>query len=183
MRIGFRLNLEEGRIERPGQEKCPQQKTHREHVEDPLDNDRADRITLADVLLLGEVERLDQLSQSAGENEGHRKTDGISGKGIKKFDSALFGPEQVFPAETSCGQVDGGHENDENNEGDVDLGEIAEDRLPIDFAEEKIEENKRQKEDGGHPNPTFLHFEPSILSSAWRGVNATRTPFLVPRAP
>jgi hypothetical protein len=71
--------------------------------------------------------------------------------------------QEVFPAKAAGEEVKGREENEEDEKKDIDIREIAQDFLPADTAEEKIEKNKSQKENDAEPNPVFFH-SPSGLA-------------------
>lgn len=103
--VGLRSDLEDPRKQRPGQEKEPHEKDHCEDVEDALHDHGPDGEALADALLLGQVKRLDDLSDSAGEDECDRETHDVSVDHVRKTDIFLLMDKEVSPAEAACEEV------------------------------------------------------------------------------
>ena len=149
LKTGVRLflSLEIGRIEGFGQKKNREQKTHGEHVEYSLNDDRADSKSPAYSLFLCQVQRLDQLSQPSWKKEGDREPDSVSGEHMGKLGSFFLMHQEEFPAKAPGSKMNGNKDNDQDKEFEVHICQVAQDFLPFHAAEEKEEENQGEEEE------------------------------------
>jgi len=135
--------------EGPGEEEQPEEQAHGEHVEDPLHDDRADGKAGPQVLLAGEVERLDQLAQPAGEKGADREADNIGRQEVPEAHVKLLGGDEHVPARGPGDKLGGRQGDDQQEERQADVGDGGRDLVPRDAAPEKEEEAEHQGDDGG----------------------------------
>ena len=127
--------------EGPGQEEESQEQAHRRHVEDALDDDRAHGEARPQAFLAGEVQGLGQLAQTAGEDGADRVADDVPGDKVAEADIDLLPGDEDVPAEGPGDEMEGRPGDEQEEERDVDVGDVGGDLAPLDTAAEEIEEN------------------------------------------
>lgn len=114
-----------GRVNRFGDEKKPQQKTHGENIEDSLNNHCSQHKPFSHVFLLGKVKRLDQLPYSTRKDEGDRKTDGIGRETVEQAGAFFLGFEKIFPSDGTSQEVNRDEDDNKDEELEVDICEVG----------------------------------------------------------
>jgi hypothetical protein len=69
--------------------------------------------------------------------------------------------------------VDGRQKDGQDENGKIDVAEIAVDFFPVHAPEEEKKENGGKEQDDAKPDPVFSHDEPFMLSSTLYPVNET----------
>ncbi len=165
-----------GAVQGPGQEKDGQQEDHGDDIEQALHDYGAQGEARVDVFLLGQEERLDDLAQAAGQDEGHREPHGLAGHQVVELDVLLLRQDEILPAPGPGDEVDGSEQDEEDEKDEVDVGQVREKLAPFDAAEEKEEQDSGQDQNDSVANDPFSHFLRPILSSSSRPVNEIGLP-------
>jgi hypothetical protein len=92
---------------------------------------------------------------------------------MEKLDVSLLMLEKIPPPDGSGDKVERNEEDDQDEKFQVDIGQISQNLLPINTAEEEKEKNSGQKKDDPHPDDILLHNKPSIIPSEIYQVNVT----------
>ena len=130
--------------EGPGEEEEAQEQAHRGHVEDALDDDRAHGEARPQAFLAGQVQGLGQLAQAAGEDGADREADDVGRNEVSEPDILFLAGDEDVPADGPGDEMECSPRDEQEEEGEVDVGDIGGNLSPIDAAAEKIEENEHE---------------------------------------
>ena len=176
--FGLGLDLEDRSVKRPGEKEDPQERAHREHVEDALDDDRADEETGAAALFLGQIKGFDELSDAAGQHERHGESHRVGRDQVAEAGVGFLMNEEIFPTEGAGPQMKRGEEEGAGEPTEADLLQVPPNIRPIDAPKKEKKEDGREKDSDddldpgfpGHDETSSYHKQLSLKIGAESGI-------------